>query len=423
MAGVSVCQKRRISAALIVLELINEEDKEDIAERERKSWMKRRDEKGLANNIVKELSLEDTGGFKEMMRMDYEDFLYILKVIEKDITPKEMLGGHRAINAKSRLIIAIRFLATGESYRSLRFQFRISTPAISYIINDVCSAINRNLAPLFFKPPSTPDDWVIIAKKFEERWQFPNCLGAIDGKHIVMQPPPNAGSHYYNYKHTHSMILLAIAGPDYECLYADIGTNGRISDGGVWNKSSLSRGIETGEISLPKSKRLPYGAVEVPYVFLGDNAFALKTYLMKPYSQSGLTDDKRIYNYRHSRARRISENLFGIIANRWRVFRSVILLPPETIQAITMATLTMHNFLRKSQSKNIYCPIGITDAIDHNGDLSPGIWCNDQPVNSFISVQPPLRGHNACNNAKKVRDILKDYFCNEGAVDWQWNLC
>ena len=78
------------------------------------------------------------------------------------------------------------------------------------------------------------------------------------------------------------MILLAIAGPDYECLYADIGTNGRISDGGVWNKSSLSRGIETGEISLPKSKRLPYGAVEVPYVFLGDNAFALKTYLMKP---------------------------------------------------------------------------------------------------------------------------------------------
>ena len=423
MARVSVCRKRRISAALIVLELINEEDKEDIAERERKSWMKRRDEKGLANNIVKELSLEDTGGFKEMMRMDYEDFLYILKMIEKDITPKEMLGGHRAINAKSRLIIAIRFLATGESYRSLRFQFRISTPAISYIINDVCSAINRNLAPLFFKPPSTPDDWVIIAKKFEERWQFPNCLGAIDGKHIVMQPPPNAGSHYYNYKHTHSIILLAIAGPDYECLYADIGTNGRISDGGVWNKSSLSRGIETGEISLPKSKRLPYGAVEVPYVFLGDNAFALKTYLMKPYSQSGLTDDKRIYNYRHSRARRISENLFGIIANRWRVFRSVILLPPETIQAITMATLTMHNFLRKSQSKNIYCPIGITDAIDHNGDLSPGIWCNDQPVNSFISVQPPLRGHNACNNAKKVRDILMDYFCNEGAVDWQWNLC
>ena len=152
MAGVSVCRKRRISAALIVLELINEEDKEDIAERERKSWMKRRDEKGLANNIVKELSLEDTGGFKEMMRMDYEDFLYILKMIEKDLTPKEMLGGHRAINAKSRLIIAIRFLATGESYRSLRFQFRISTPAISYTINDVCSAINRNLAPLFLSP-------------------------------------------------------------------------------------------------------------------------------------------------------------------------------------------------------------------------------------------------------------------------------
>ena len=76
-------------------------------------------------------------------------------------------------------------------------------------------------------------------------------MGAIDGKHIVIQPPPNSGSHYYNYKHTHSIVLMAIAGPDYECLYADVGTNGRVSDGGVWNKCGLSQAIEDGIISLP----------------------------------------------------------------------------------------------------------------------------------------------------------------------------
>eukprot|EP00112_Aurelia_sp_Birch-Aquarium-sp1_P020473 Seg529.1 transcript_id=Seg529.1/GoldUCD/mRNA.D3Y31 product="Protein ALP1-like" protein_id=Seg529.1/GoldUCD/D3Y31 len=238
-----------------------------------------------------------------------------------------------------------------------------------------------------------------------------------------MQPPPDAGSHYYNYKHTHSIVLLAVAGPDYECVYADIGTNGRVSDGGVWNKCSLSRGIESGKICLPEPKSLPLGVQEVPFVFVGDDAFALKPYLMKPYPQSGLTDDKRIYNYRHSRARRISENLFGIIANRWRVFRSVILLPPESIRTITMATLTIHNFLRKSKSRKIYCPVGMTDSVDQDGELSPGMWCNDAATNSLISLPPPPKGHNACKNAKKVRDIFKDYFWNEGAVEWQWNKC
>jgi hypothetical protein len=50
-----------------------------------------------------------------------------------------------------------------------------------------------------------------------------------------MQPPANAGSFFYNYKHTHSIVLMAVAGPDYGCIYADVGTNGRVADGGVWN--------------------------------------------------------------------------------------------------------------------------------------------------------------------------------------------
>ena len=124
--AVSLNQKRKVLAALTVLEFIDNDDdvEKDNKKRNTKAWM------------------------------SYEDFLYILNLIEKDITPKQILGGHKVINAKSRLILAIRFLATGKSYRSLGFQFRISTPAISYIVNDVCSAISKNLAPLFLKFPS-----------------------------------------------------------------------------------------------------------------------------------------------------------------------------------------------------------------------------------------------------------------------------
>ena len=73
----------------------------------------------------------------------------------------------------------------------------------------------------------------------------------------------------------------------------------------------------------------------MPYVLVGDDAFALKTYLMKPYAQQGLDAEKLVYNNRHSRARRILENLFGILANRWRFMHNVMLLHPDVIEVLS----------------------------------------------------------------------------------------
>ena len=115
-----------------------------------------------------------------------------------------------------------------------------------------------------------------VAREFQEKWQFPNVVGAIDGKHIVIVPPHNSGSNYYNYKHTNSIVLLAIAGPNYECLFADVGTNGKMNDSGIWNKLSLRRAIENREIGLPEPIALAYRLEKIPFVILGDVAFSLK---------------------------------------------------------------------------------------------------------------------------------------------------
>ena len=111
----------------------------------------------------------------------------------------------------------------------------------------------------------------------------------------------------------------------------------------------------------PDPKKLTNSSSTTPYVFLGNDAFALKTCLMKPYSQKGLTVEKRIYNYKHGRARGISENLFGIICNRWRFFRAPILLLPNSVERIVLAMLVLHNLLRRSSSRSTYCPPGLTD--------------------------------------------------------------
>ena len=57
-----------------------------------------------------------------------------------------------------------------------------------------------------------------------------------NGKHIRIQKPKNDGFFYYNYKHTHSIILMAVTGPEYECLYTDVGPNGRLNDSGTYYK-------------------------------------------------------------------------------------------------------------------------------------------------------------------------------------------
>ena len=73
----------------------------------------------------------------------------------------------------------------------------------------------------------------------------------------------------------------------------------------IWNKCSLLRPIDCRSVKLPEDDYLT-NDYKPPYVFLGDDPFALKEFMMKHYPQQSLTADKRTYNYRHSHARRIS---------------------------------------------------------------------------------------------------------------------
>ena len=82
---------------------------------------------------------------------------------------------------------------------------------------------------MFIEFPDSREKWLKISRKFEQLWNYPHSLGAMDGKHVRIPKTRNGRSYFYNYKHTHSIILSAITGPEYECLYADVGFNGRVN--------------------------------------------------------------------------------------------------------------------------------------------------------------------------------------------------
>ena len=314
--------RKRAISCLLVYQVFDDDDDKNVKKRRGKTrnWIKRREKLGFFNNLFKELSVEDTETFKNMMRMSFHTFQKVLSFIEKDITPQERPWGTPTISAAERLAILLRYLATGHTFADLSLDFRVSARAVSYIVKQVSGAIIKNIGPESVEPPSSPQGWKSISHVFEERWNFPHCIGAIDGKHVVIEPPPGTGSEYHNYKKSYSIILLAIVGPDYECIYADVGSNGRMNDSGVWNQSDMRKKIEENAMNIPKADSLEDGKLSLPYTFVGDDAFALKPYMMKPYPQKSLDATKRIFNYRLSRARRISENFFGILVNRFRIF-------------------------------------------------------------------------------------------------------
>jgi hypothetical protein len=80
---------------------------------------------------------------------------------------------------------------------------------VASIVSDVVTAIWDCLVEEFMAVP-TAEEWRVVAERFEERWNFPLCCGAIDGKHVVLKAPANSGSQFFNYKGTFSIVLLAV---------------------------------------------------------------------------------------------------------------------------------------------------------------------------------------------------------------------
>ena len=269
------------------------------------------------------------------------------------------------------------------------------------------------IANFFLQTPTTTEEWILIAEDFQKKWQFPNAIGAVDGKHILINPPTNSGSYYYNYKGTHSIILLAMVNANLEFTYADVGINGRASDSAAWDVSNLKSGIENNFLNIPTPATLPNSNKIAPYCILGDDAFPLKPYMMKPFAFRNQDYGQKIFSYRLSRARRTVENAFGLLSNRFRVLLAPINLSPKKVESVILACLVLHNLLRK-MSPEYTGPGNVDSESIEQGIVVEGNWRRQRNMLN-------LQGHprNVSGDAKAVREQFKNYFLNEGSVPWQ----
>ena len=322
---------------------------------------------------------------------------------------------HRApLSAGLKLAITLRYLATGNSYRSLAFDFRVAHNTISKFVPEVCQAICDELEPEVFHTPNDPPGWRAVAERFERRWNYPHACGAIDGKHIAIKNPPRSGTLYFNYKGFYSIVLLGVVDADYKFLWADVGANGSTSDCGIFNASDLEPALRTGTIGFPDPEPLPHDDRPMPYFLVGDDAFPLRTWMVKPISKRFLDRPERIFNYRTSRARRVVENGFGILANRFRCLLTTLQHAVETSQVIVRACLCLHNLMRERFPNLQNADL---DRDDDDGHVVPGAW-RDAAVMREVDNVP--RAPRANRDGKRQRVYLKHYFNSPaGSVPWQ----
>ncbi|KAM4015345.1 uncharacterized protein ACNLHF_002001 [Anomaloglossus baeobatrachus] len=378
-----------------------------------REWLQKRSE-FTHMQLVRELQEKNPHDFRNYLRMSEESFKFLLETITPVIKRKDT-AMRAAVPVDERLAVTLRFLATGRSLQDLHFSSAISRPLLSVLIPETCDAI-YNCLRSYIQFPNTEEEWRKIASDFDHLWQFPNCGGALDGKHVRITQPPNSGSYFFNYKGYFSVVLMALVNANYEFIFVDVGMNGRVSDGGVFEQTRFGNRLNNCDLHLPPNSQT---TGEFNFVFVGDEAFPLHSNLLKPYPQKNLTEQRRIFNYRLSRARRVVENAFGIMANRFRIFHTPINMKLDSIDSVILACCVLHNFLRRRDTDS-YCPSGFVDTVDlTSGEVLLGNWRSDGPA--IAGLEPCAHGRNP-DDAKTCREKYCDYFNGPGAVSWQHQI-
>ncbi|XP_039962095.1 protein ALP1-like isoform X2 [Bactrocera tryoni] len=293
----------------------------------------------------------------------------------------------------------IGYLASGDLQRHLASCYRISKQHFGRIVKDVCEVLCTVLKNEV--PDWTEQNLVEIANGFENQWNFPNCVGAIDGKHISVKAPPKNG---FN-----SIVLLATCDANYKFTYLDIGAYGSEGDSNIMRSSKFGTSIMNDTCLFPPDTVI--SKQKIPHFIVGDNAFPLCKRLIKPYSTTQLSIEQRIFNYRLSRARRCIKNAFGILTARWLCLRNLLFCKPERAQVVVSACCLLHNFLT-NKCRRTYNSNAFSGFEDSTGNWIAGEWEvlqeQEHTRNRNESNVTTYRGRNS-DYGKYIRKILTDY--------------
>ena len=229
-----------------------------------------------------------------------------------------------------RILITLRFLATGSFLSVISDIFNVHQSTVSRIINEIVSAL-VNLAPLFLNFPSGQTAQA-VKRSFYDLGGFPGVLGAVDCCHIRIQAPKSESKQSYICRKGYPSInVQAVADTNYMFLNIVARWTGSVNDSRIFRNSGLCSEFETG--------------VHSGYL-LGDSGYGSKHFFMTPFLKPITAAQKR-YNIAHKKTRVVVEQMFGQWKRRFHCLHAEIRLPnPETICQVITACAVLHNIAK-----------------------------------------------------------------------------
>lgn len=332
--------------------------------------------------------------FKKTITVSRERFNFILNRIEP------FLIRQTVTEEPIRLAICLYRLGRGDYLYIIAEMSGLGVSTVSSICQEVCQVLVDHLwnETVSSHMPQTEEEFKQKALDMEEFWQFPFCWAAIDGCHIPMKCPPGglqACKEYHNFKNFYSIVLMAMVDSHYRFVWGSCGFPGNSHDAVIFKSTDLWTRIQEGLIPVIGK---PVGDVTVPPLIVGDSAFPLRTWLMKPYTYAVLTPQQRNFNYRLSRARMVTEGAYGQLKGRWRVLLRKIESSQDTVRITTLACMVLHNTC-----------IARGDAISKKLDLSldaNGQKKNREDIRKLLQTRNCSSIRDSSQEANKVRNAL-----------------
>ncbi|XP_065433650.1 uncharacterized protein LOC135977315 [Chrysemys picta bellii] len=290
-----------------------------------------------------------------------------------------------ALTGEKRVAIAIWKLATPDSYQSVANQFGLGKSTVGIVLIQVCKAISCILLRRTVTLGNVHD----IVAGFAQMG-FPNCGGAIDGTHILILAAAHLASEYVNQKGYFSMVLQALVDHREHFIDINAGWPGKVHDARIFRNTCLFRKLQAG-IFFPDQK-ITVVEVEMPIVILGDTAYPLMLWLMKPYTGS-LDSSKEQFNNWPSWCRMTVECAFGHLKGRWRSLYGKLDLANDSIPVVISACCTLHNIC------------------EGKGERFTQAWTLEVQHLEAEFEQPESRAiKGAQRGAARIRDALREQF-------------
>uniref|UniRef100_A0A1A8RNV6 Zgc:113227 n=1 Tax=Nothobranchius rachovii TaxID=451742 RepID=A0A1A8RNV6_9TELE len=285
-------------------------------------------------------------------RMSEETFSYLCSKL-RPAMQKRNTNFRACVPLRKRVAIALWKLATNSEYRSIGLLFGVSTTSVCRCVQDFCKAVCKILLAEVIAFP-TLQKLQEMADYFETRWGIPQCVGAIDGSHIPIIAPQGFHTDYFNRKGWHSIILQGIV--DGRGMFWNVyaGQPGSLHDARVLRLSAFWDLVAHGQLHPTSTKNIE--GVNVGFYVLGDSAYPLQNWLLKPFSDNGrLTAEQQMYNRKTSRARVVVENAFGRLKGRWRCLLKRNDSDVELLKYMVLTCCVLHNICESHGEEYVEC--------------------------------------------------------------------